>query len=102
MTKTPKIYNASDPQQIEEAKIAQKFESSEKGRFIQTAMKTEGGRRFFYDLLVFCSSFHTPFSIDNNRTNFNCGKQSVGFMILADIQEHAPDEYLVMCQEGKK
>ena len=100
--KKSKIYNASDPEQIEEAKLVQKFESSEKSKFIQMAMATEGGRRFFYDLLVFCSSFNTPFTADNNKTNFNCGKQTVGFMIIADLQATCPEEYLKMCAEGRK
>ncbi|MDE2233447.1 MAG: hypothetical protein KGJ90_05050 [Patescibacteria group bacterium] len=102
MAKKAKTYNASDSAQVEEAKKLANFEKSNKSKFVHGAMQTEEGRKFFYDLLVFCSIFHTPFTADNNKTNFNCGKQNVGLKILADIQESAPDEYILMCKEGRE
>jgi len=100
MTKK-KMYNASNPEHIAEARQQDEFVTHNKVKLMQEVMGTLGGREFFYDLLCYCSAFNTPFTGEINTTNFNCGKQSVGFRLIADLEQASPENYVLMCREGK-
>lgn len=101
MSKKQQMYNASNPEHIEAARQLEDFVTHNKTKFMQEAMDTVGGRQFFYDLLCYCSAFNTPFTGENNSTNFNCGKQSIGFRLTADLELASRENYVLMCTEGK-
>ncbi len=95
-------YDTSDPQEVNRAKKRGSRTRADRLHFVGAAMTTPQGRSWFYDLLVRCKVVSTPFSEDIYRTAFNCGQQNVGLMVLSDIQDAAPKEYVTMINENRK
>ena len=54
---------------------------------------------WMYDLLEACHIGVSPYTGDNDRTNFQCGEQNVGLRLWATLQSVCPDLYLLMMQE---
>ena len=94
-------YDTSEPQEVNKAKKRAGRTRADRLKFIEAAMSMPQGRAWFYDLLVRCKVFSTPFTEDPYRTAFNCGASNVGLMCLDDIQTAAPQEYTVMISENK-
>lgn len=94
-------YDTSDAKQVNTARKKSARTRADRLRFIKAAMEQEEGRAWYYDYLVYCKIFNTPFSEDPYITAFKCGQQECGRRILADIQDAAPTEYLQMIRENK-
>lgn len=94
-------YDTSDQEQVQKAKKRTARTRADRLEFVRAAMLHEQGRAWFYDLLVKCKVISTPFTDDPYRTAFKCGEQNIGLMILADLQDAAPDNYLQMVKEAR-
>lgn len=94
-------YNTSEPEQVNKARKKYARTRAERLEFVQAAMTTSQGRGWFYDLLVRCKVFATPFTADPYETAFKCGTQNIGLQVLDDIQTAAPRDYTIMIQENK-
>lgn len=94
-------YDTSEPQEVNKAKKKAGRTRADRLKFIEAAMSMPQGRAWFYDLLVRCKVFNTPFQEDPYRTAFNCGMSNVGLMCLSDIQDAAPQHYIVMVNENR-
>lgn len=94
-------YDTSDPVEVVKARKKSQRTRVDRLAFVSAAMTTEEGRAYYYDLLVFCKVFSTPFDDDPHRTSFKCGEQNIGLKILSDIQTAAPDLYVKMIRENK-
>ena len=96
-----KPYDTSDPETVNKARKKSALTRSDRLEFIKAAMSHSQGRAWFYDILVFCKVFNTPYDENPYNTAFKCGEQTVGLRILDDIQTVASDEYVTMIKEQK-
>lgn len=95
-------YDTGDPQAVNAARRRAGRYAVARKAFVLAAMQQQQGRAWFYDVLVRCHIFQTPFRVgDPYSTSFSCGEQNIGLQILADIQDAAPDFYTKMIEEGK-
>lgn len=94
-------YDTSEPLEVNKAKKKASRTRADRLKFVEAAMTMEQGRAWFYDILVRCKVFNTPFQEDPYRTAFNCGMLNVGLQILDDIQVSAPQGYTKMISENK-
>ncbi len=94
-------YNTSEPEQVNKARKKYARTRADRLHFVSAAMTTEQGRAWFYDILIRCKVFNTPFTNDPYDTAFKCGTQNIGLQVLDDIQTAAPKEYTLMIQEQK-
>ena len=94
-------YDTSDKEQVNKARKKASRTRADRLKFVEAAMTMEQGRAWFYDLLIRCHVFNTPFDEDPCRHAFRAGEANVGLMILSDIQESAPDNYTKMIRENK-
>lgn len=94
-------YDTSDRESVNKARKKASRTRADRLHFVQAAMTTEQGRAWFYDLMVRCKTFSTPFSDDPYVTANKCGMQNIGYTILDDIQTAAPEYYLQMVKENK-
>lgn len=62
-------------------------------------MAHKPGRRFMWRLLEMAGVYRTSFNNSGSVTAFNEGQRNVGLRYVAEIQEHAPDQYLAMLKE---
>lgn len=94
-------YDTSDKEAVNKQRKKSARTRAQRLEFVEAAMTTEQGRSWFYDIIVRCKTFSTPFSEDTNRTFFNLGMQNIGLQILDDIQTAAPKAYVTMIEENK-
>jgi hypothetical protein len=95
------VRNAADAQQVEEAN--QKVESKNDQRLndIREVLNTRRGRRFFWRYLEICGVYKTS-NADQHQIFFNEGMRNIGLQLLADLNEAAPEVYLVMLREAQE
>ena len=95
------VKNAADPEQVRKAK--QKVESLNDRRLndVREVLNNKRGRRFIWELLEFCGVFKTSLA-DEHVIFYNEGQRNVGLKLLADINEAAPEAYIVMLNESKQ
>lgn len=94
-------YDTSEPLEVNKAKKKASRTRADRLKFVEAAMSMEQGRAWFYDVLVRCKVFNTPFQEDPYRTAFNCGMLNIGLMLLDDIQTSSPNQYSTMISENK-
>lgn len=95
-------YDTSDPKAVNTARKKSARTRADRLQFIQAAMLHEQGRAWYYDILKRCHIFNQPYVIgDPHGTSFKCGELNIGIQILADIQDAAPDKYILMVTENK-
>lgn len=95
------VGNAADKQQVSKGKQKEKIQRTMQLNEVRSIMATKEGRSFFHRYLVKAGVFEQSFTGDNNWTNFNEGKRSIGNMLLAEITEASPEHYLKMMQENR-
>ena len=69
---------------------------------VKHVCSTRQGRRFIWNILAKVGTFQNPFTGDNNRTNFNCGRQSIGTELICDVDLVAENAYALMIKESKE
>lgn len=95
-------YDTSDPVAVNNKRKKTGRTRSDRLEFIKAAMQHEQGRGWFYDILLFCKIFETPYvSGDAYGTTFKVGQANVGLRILDDLQTASPSDYLQMLKENK-
>jgi len=96
-----KPYDASDPEQVNQAR--KKAGRKKRGtlEFVKAIMTVPQGREWMYDMLVICKVFGSPLVPgDTHYTYHNLGEQNIGKKLLQDINTSAPDEYVMMIKEA--
>ena len=95
------VHNAADPGQVDNAD--QKTESLNDQRLndIREILSTRRGRRFFWRYLEVCGVYKTS-NADQHQIFFNEGMRNIGLQLLADLNEAAPEAYLVMLREAQE
>lgn len=94
-------YDTSDKEQVNRARKKASRTRTDRLEFVKAAMTMPQGRAWFYDLLIRCHVFNTPFDDDPCRHAFRAGEANIGLQVLSDIQESAPDDYTKMIKENK-
>ena len=95
-------YDANDEKQVNKARKQAAFDKALELSVIKGLMQTPAGRRWVHTLLSRCHVYATPFTPgQQDVSDFKMGEQNFGLQFLADIQEGASEEYLVMLKEAK-
>ena len=95
-------YDASDPKQVNNARKKAKRIKYNKQEVIKALMGLAEGRIWVNDFLNQTYVHGNPVvQGDPYLTHFNLGQQNVGKILLADVIEACPDEYIRMLQEAK-
>lgn len=101
--KTERPFDAGDAQQVNERNKKLGRKRKEKEHYIKTIMATPQGRAWTLELLESCKIFGSPLVPgDPYFTYHNIGEQNVGKKLLQDINNSAPQEYILMMQESRE
>lgn len=68
---------------------------------IQWLMADKRGRRIMWRLLAEAGIYRTSFNNSGSVTAFNEGKRQIGLVLIAEINDHAANQFLVMLKEHK-
>jgi hypothetical protein len=93
-------YDAGDKKAVNNARKRAARKESERLNVVYGIMSVKEGRTWMYEYLAQCGTFTSPFSQNHNQTDFNCGKQHIGHLLLADIMKAAPEQYWKMVKEA--
>lgn len=93
--------DTSNPVEVNNARKKYARTRATRLKFVEAAMTTFEGRSWFYDTLVRCKVFNTPYTIDPYQTAFNCGMANIGLQVLDDVQTVAAKNYILMMEENK-
>lgn len=93
-------YDASNPKAIRAAAKRAAAEGAADSRVLFTLMSSAEGRAYVFKRLERSFVFSTPFTGDNNRTNFNLGVQNVGLLELSELMRVCPDQFILMLREA--
>lgn len=66
---------------------------------IKWLMGSKRGRRVVWRQLERCGVYRLSFNHSGSITAFNEGMRNIGLMLLAQVQELAPDQFAVMLKE---
>jgi len=67
---------------------------------VQNIMRNEDSREFIYGHLQSCGVFESIFSTDPVQLGYSSGMRDAGLLLLGEIKEAAPDDYLKMIREN--
>jgi len=95
-------YNAADPEKVNNARKKEARERREELQFLAKIMATKEGRKWTYKLIASCNPFGNPIiPSDTHLTYSNLGAQNIGKKLLQDINDAAPDQYVIMIKENR-
>lgn len=96
------VKNAADKDQVRRAQKKEQSDHERRLNDLRYVLNDRRGRRFLWKTMSDCGIFQTSFSSSTNVTFFNEGQRNVGLKILSDLNEAAPEVYVLMCEEEKK
>ena len=95
-------YNAANEDHVKKAKKRDSDSKTKRLITVQALMSRPETRSYLYSILDLCNVFRTSYDTSPNTVYFREGARNVGLKVLADINEAAPDQYMVMIKENKK
>ena len=93
-------YDASDQEQVNEAKRAAGRRRKEDQGIVRMILATAPGRRWLREKLVRTHMYSTSFSDDPYRTAFQEGERNIGLMLVAEAVAADAEKYVLMMKEG--
>ena len=96
-------YDTSDKEAVNKTRKKAARTRADRLKFVRAAMQHEEGRAWFNDIINRCRVFdNTFYGEETHNTAFKLGEQNIGKMILADVLEAAPEQYMNMTTENKR
>lgn len=96
-------YDPFDPEGQEELDAARKdaaqLELANEINDLQWLMGSKRGRRVVRRLLAKTGLYRTSFNNSGSVTAFNEGQRNVGLWLMALLEAHCSDQYIVLLQE---
>lgn len=93
-------HDASNPRQVKDAKIRDQLRRENELADVKALMETPVGRRYIWRYIQVCRPMSDPFT-GNSETFRNCGLQTIGKMMFAEVLENCPELYMLMAREAK-
>lgn len=100
MSKNSSVANAADKSQVKKAGARDRERELQEIEDVKSLLDTPLGRRFYWRYLGNCGVFETSFT-GSSATFYKEGKRAIGLMLMADINEHMPDAYVLMIKENQ-
>ena len=89
--------------QVKKAKQKTESLNDQKLNDVREIMNSVRGRRFYWRLMAKCGIFHNNFHGEKTHdTAYDLGQRNIGLQLLADVNEAAPEAYLIMLRESKE
>ena len=95
------VKNAADPEQVKKAKEKEETLDDRRLNDIREVLNTVRGRRFYWRYLGICGVYRTSLA-DQHQIFYNEGMRNIGLQLLADVNEAAPEAYLLMLKENQE
>lgn len=95
-------YNAADEKDVNNARKKAARLRKEELEFVSAIMSSPQGRKWMLNMLTTCKTFTNPIIPgDTHFTYHNIGEQNIGKKLLQDVNDAAPDQYILMMKEAR-
>ena len=91
--------NTADRKSVRAAEKAAAIADRERGEVIVALASTQAGRRFLWDKLTSAHIFQTSFNLDSGQMAFAEGERNQGLLLLNDIIQWCPDQFILAMRE---
>lgn len=88
----------NDEVEIKKAEDEKALDDEAKLEALRASLKTYGGRKWAWDMLIDCHFFRVVFT-GNSTTFFNDGMRAVGLQLFNDIMKADPGAFATMLRE---
>lgn len=95
-------YNAAERSHVRKAEKEAERAEAERAEIITNLMSTTPGRAWVLHLLEAAHIFTTSFDRDAIAMAFAEGERNHGLILLNDIHQHCPDQYILMLRESNE
>ena len=69
---------------------------------MKAQMGSARGRRFVWRLLAEAGLYRTSFHTNGSTVMFNEGKRHIGLLLIGEINDHCPDQFVAMLKENTR
>lgn len=94
--------NTSDRKSIRAHEKAAAIADRERGEVLISIMSSTPGRRWVWDKMGAAHIFQTSFSVDAVQMAFNEGERNQGLLLLNDIMQWCPDQFILAMREANE
>lgn len=91
---------ATTEQELKQQQTHQDVERLKYLRDLHAVMSTPEGRRIMWKLIADTHAFHNPMTLKSLEMYWRAGKRDVGLRFYNDIQEAAPDLWVIAQKEN--
>lgn len=95
------VKSTSDRKQLKEAARREKDIRERDLNDLRELLELRPGRRFLWKMLSAAGVFQQSYTGDDNATNFNEGRRSIGLRLLDELTEADPGAYGKLVQESR-
>ena len=91
--------NTADRKSVRAAEKSAKLADRQRGEVLTTIVETTAGRQYLWDRLEAAHIFRSSFSTDAVQMAFYEGERNQGLLLLGDIMQWCPDQFIQMMRE---
>ena len=95
-------FNASDRKAIRAAEKAAAIAERQHREVVIESMATPQRRRYVWEKLAAAGIFATTFSTDPLQMAFNEGQRNAGLILLNDVIENCPEQFILAMRESNE
>ncbi|AIY40180.1 hypothetical protein LT85_1022 [Collimonas arenae] len=92
-------YDTGDRKAVADREKLAKVREEKRINGLKLTMATSDGRRWMWAFLSNCGLFSVEFN-GNSKDYYNLGRRGAGMPVMAEIQKHCMDEYILMAREN--
>lgn len=92
-------YSPDNPLHVAARKRREEREQREERDALLWVMSDRRGRLAIRKIIYASELQNSPFSSYRSQTDFNCGRQAEARKLIAVLEEHCPEQYLLLEQE---
>ena len=96
------MYDAGDRKDVRRAEKAAHIAGRQRSETVASIMSGAPGRAYFHEQLSIASVFATTFDRDPIVMAFNEGRRNQGLLLLNDIMQYNPDNFILMMREANE
>lgn len=82
--------------QVRDKRLLEELERDSEGVRLAQLLENDGFRDYLWAVIAKCGTLNEPWDPNYGKVSYNCGRQSIGRMLIADITLAKPEAWLEM------
>jgi hypothetical protein len=82
--------------EVRDKRLLEELDRDNEGVRLAQLLENEGLRDYLWSVISKCGTLNEPWDPNYGKVSYNCGRQSIGRMLIADINLANPQAWLEM------